>query len=68
MKETIMNETKILLHLIFDLPFTIQTDASDRGLGAILSQMIQDREHVNQYLRRVLQRTEKNWTLREKEA
>ena len=38
----------------FDLPFSLQTDASDRGLGAVLTQQVEGVDHPVLYLSRKL--------------
>lgn len=58
----------ILAHPDFNCPFTISTDACERGLGAILSQEIDGQVRVNFFISRVLQPFEKKWAPREIEA
>ena len=51
-----------------DLPFKIQTDACEIGLGAVLCQEYDDGEHPVLYISRLLSEAERKWDTREKEA
>ena len=52
----------------FKLPFTLHTDASDVGLGGVLSQSRNGEEHPVTYISRKLLPHEKNYSTLEKEA
>ncbi len=52
----------------FDLPFLLQTDASDRGLGAVLSQVVGGEERPVLYLSRKLSKRETRYSVIEKEC
>ncbi len=52
----------------FTLEFILQTDASDRGLGAVLSQVFDGKEHPVVYLSRKLLPREQNYATIEKEC
>ncbi|KAL0173946.1 hypothetical protein M9458_029914, partial [Cirrhinus mrigala] len=52
----------------FNCPFLLQTDASDTGLGAVLSQIQEGEEHPIVYISRKLSQAERNYAAVEKEA
>ena len=52
----------------FDLPFILQTDASENALGAVLSQNIGDSEHPIAFISRKLLPREQNYSTIEKEC
>ena len=59
----------ILSYPDFNRPFIIYTDASERGLGAILSQEQSDgKEHVIAYASRSLNSAEKNYAITDQEC
>lgn len=58
----------ILTRPDFDKEFIIQTDASDFGLGAVLTQMIDQNEKVICYLSRSLTAQERKYSTTEKEC
>lgn len=52
----------------FNLPFEVHTDASNYGVGAMLSQNINGQEHPIAYMSRSLTEPEKNYSVTEREA
>lgn len=52
----------------FSLPFTIYTDASGYGVGAVLTQQHEDGEQAIAYISRSLNKNERNFTTTEREC
>ena len=66
--KTLLTSAPVLSFPRFDVPFVLATDASEAGLGAVLSQEISGREHVIAYASRTIHKSEKNYSATEKEA
>ena len=58
----------ILSHPKFDLPFEIFTDASAYGVGAILKQRIDGKEHVISYASKILNKAEVDYSPTDREC
>lgn len=52
----------------YDLPFQVHTDASNYGVGAMLTQSIDGKEHPVAYMSRSLSAPEKNYSITERET
>lgn len=58
----------VMSHPDFNLKFTIQTNASAVGLGAVLLQVQNGQEKVIAYASRTMTRSERKWSLTEREC
>ncbi len=66
--KTALTSEPVLRAPDFSGPFLLQTDASDTGLGAVLSQIQEGEEHPVLYISRKLTSAERNYETVEKEA
>jgi len=66
--KTALTTEPILRTPDFSKSFKLQTDASDRGLGVVLSQSFEGREYPIAYASRTLSPGELKWDTCEKEA
>jgi hypothetical protein len=68
LKQALCSDKVLLHHPNWERNFIVQTDASSKGLGAVLSQIGPDnKEHPVRYASRALQVPESKWTTREQE-
>ena len=58
-----LSSLPVLAYVQYDLPFTLHTDASGKGLGAVLSQTQEGKERVIVYASRGLSRSERNYSV-----
>lgn len=63
----ILSSNDVLAYPDFTLPFILTTDASDKALGAVLSQKFHDGERPITFISRTLSQTEENYATNEKE-
>ena len=61
------NDTPILSYPRMDTPFTLDADASDTGIGAVLSQFHGTEEKVIGYVARSLSRAKRSYSTTKKE-
>ncbi|CAM5086574.1 unnamed protein product [Natator depressus] len=66
--QTALCSNPVLIAPDFNKEFILQTDASEVGLGAVLSQMIRDEEHPIFYLSRKLLPREQKYAMVEREC
>lgn len=62
-----LTSSPILAYPNFDRPFILDTDASDTGLGAVLSQVQNGKERVIAYAAKALSKSQRNYSTTRKE-
>lgn len=63
----ILTSNDVLAFPDFEKPFILTTDASDKAIGAVLSQQFDDGERPITFISRALSKTEENYATNEKE-
>lgn len=66
LSKEILSSNDVLEFPDFKKPFIITTDASDKALGAVLSQKFEEGERPITFISRTLSKTEENYTTNEK--
>ena len=64
----LLTSAPILAYPNWELEFKLATDASDFGMGAVLSQATKGMEHVIAYASRMFTPAERNYTVTEREC
>ena len=63
-----LTTTPIFQYPDFSLPFILYTDASGTGLGAMLAQKVNKKDHVIAYASRLMNKTEQNYSITDQEC
>ena len=66
--KTALTTAPVVARPDFAHPFTLQTDASSTGVGAVLTQTIEGEERAIAYASRSLSAAERNYSVTEKEC
>ena len=65
--KTVLTSTPILAYPLLDIPFILDSDANDKAVGAVLSQVQDSRERVIAYMSKLMKIHEQSYCVTRKE-